>query len=849
MTSAIQDLEVWFQGRHKWLQDAARRIVQNGVLSDADYDDLLAICIAEATQSTVVFSGIAAGSLAVQDATAPLRLDSIANVQGVNALSPTKPLSFGNTPLCIVYGRNGAGKSGYIRLLKHACGARRPGPLLGDIFKPGPQPKSADFTYYDTQAKTATWSGPALPDLQGIDIYDTECGLVYVNDENEVAFEPWLLRLFTKLTTACESLSSRLEAKIQLLSSTKPQFPPDLVTTSLAQWYDNLTAATTSAEVDQHSSWAAGDETELEGLTRRLAESNPLLKAAVLRRQKAVAVGLASDLQSQQEKLIPEKCAEYLQAKADAKAKRIAADEDAKKVFEEAPLDGIGSDSWRELWEAARAYSAAVAYPDVPFPNLSTDSRCVLCQRQLDPEGRERFDTIENFLKGELQRRAVEAEETLRTREMSLPETFDTGALSLKMDAAGLGDPAARGGIELYEDTISRHKAACLMANGVGNLPPLTVAPVWELLFALAESLEAQALACEEDAKGLNRPQLEARQKELLARKWLNQQRQSVDSEVARLEQIRKLRAAQDLTSTNALSRRKTILTAELITNAYIDRFKSELVNLRATRLRVEIKQTKTEVGRVFHRIVLCNAAQDVRTSDILSEGEFRIASLAAFLADTGGRGAQTPFIFDDPISSLDQVYEEATAQRLAALCKARQVIVFTHRLSLVSMLEKYSDKEHVKSTVVCLSRIRTGDISDLPITLSKTKPAANRLLGEGVVAAKKAAGAGDAEYERVAKALCRDTRILVEQIVESDLLAGVIRRYSAEVQTKGRIEHLAKITPEDCRFIDDMMTAYSRYEHSQPDEAPVELPKPDEIEKDLQAILAFIEAVQKRNK
>ena len=111
------------------------------------------------------------------------------------------------------------------------------------------------------------------------------------------------------------------------------------------------------------------------------------------------------------------------------------------------------------------------------------------------------------------------------------------------------------------------------------------------------------------------------------------------------------------------------------------------------------------------------------------------------------------------------------------------------------------------------------------------------------------AAGVGDAEYERVAKALCRDTRILVEQIVESDLLAGVIRRYSAEVQTKGKIEHLAKITPEDCRFIDDMMTAYSRYEHSQPDEAPVELPKPDEIEKDLQAILAFIEAVQKRNK
>jgi hypothetical protein len=66
-------------------------------------------------------------------------------------------------------------------------------------------------------------------------------------------------------------------------------------------------------------------------------------------------------------------------------------------------------------------------------------------------------------------------------------------------------------------------------------------------------------------------------------------------------------------------------------------------------------------------------------------------------------------------------------------------------------------------------------------------------------------------------------------------------------VQTKNKIEHLAKITVEDCKFIDNLMTAYSRYEHSQPDEAPVDLPRPEEIEKDLKAIVNFIETVQKR--
>jgi hypothetical protein len=121
--------------------------------------------------------------------------------------------------------------------------------------------------------------------------------------------------------------------------------------------------------------------------------------------------------------------------------------------------------------------------------------------------------------------------------------------------------------------------------------------------------------------------------------------------------------------------------------------------------------------------------------------------------------------------------------------------------------------------------------------------------LNERVKALKAAFQASDTEYEKEAKALCTDIRILLEKIVEADLLAGIVRRYNPEVQTKGKIEHLAKITPEDCKFVDDMMTAYSRHEHSQPDEAPVELPKPDEIEADLKRIVEFIECLQSRRK
>ena len=233
---------------------------------------------------------------------------------------------------------------------------------------------------------------------------------------------------------------------------------------------------------------------------------------------------------------------------------------------------------------------------------------------------------------------------------------------------------------------------------------------------------------------------------------------------------------------------------------------------------------------------------------EILSEGEFRIVSLAAFLADTEGRGSKTTFIFDDPISSLDHIYEEITAQRLVRLSMTRQVIVFTHRLSLVGYLTKYTKKYDIKSEIVCLSQYHIGKVTDLPINLKSTSKAVNFLLNESLAKAKKAFEKSDIDYENVARGICSNIRILIERIVEMDLLNEVVRRFCEEVNTKGKIGALAKITESDCSFIDEYMTKYSKYEHSQSEEAPIPLPFPDEIENDLNEIKRFIVNVNNRN-
>ena len=55
-----------------------------------------------------------------------------------------------------------------------------------------------------------------------------------------------------------------------------------------------------------------------------------------------------------------------------------------------------------------------------------------------------------------------------------------------------------------------------------------------------------------------------------------------------------------------------------------------------------------------------------------------------------------------------------------------------------------------------------------------------------------------------------------------------------------GKICNLAKISEEDCKYFDDLMTKYSKYEHSQPLEAPVPLPEPDEFEADFNKLKAW---------
>ncbi len=616
--------------------------------------------------------------------------------------------------------------------------------------------------------------------------------------------------------------------------------PVELLITKSGLWYGKLGHQTTADELAEKCEWSEDLEDELTGLTQRLVETNPKGKSQQLRTLRDRLVHFHGELTQWGERLSNLSCENYFVASRDSNSKRKAAEADAESVFANAPLAGIGSETWKLLWEQARAYSEQIAYKSIPFPNTAPDARCVLCQQHLDVDARNRLLSFESFVRGGLETQANAAERRLTELYANLGEPGSVETINLRMDSVGVTVDAERSAIVSYYMSLEKRRTALLVTQDSSQLPSRPSDDDLRFLRDRADELEQMAVSLDEDATGENRPTMENRRTELVARKWLSQQRTSVYLEVERLKEVHRLEKAQKLTSTQALSAEKSILAEELITAAYIERFQQELDRLGARRVKVSLVKTRAERGHVFHAIRLQDLTTSVHAAEVLSEGEFRIVSLAAFLADVEVRGGGCPFIFDDPISSLDHVFEESTARRLVQLSKSRQVIVFTHRLSLVEYIEDAAKKDSIDLGAIISLRSERWGIGEpgLP-SMNQMKPegALNQLSTRLGQARQTLDHDGRLKYEDLAKGICGDFRIMLELVIEKKLVGGVVRRHSREIHTKGILMDLAKISLNDCTFFDDLMTKYSRYEHSQSGETPLSLPEPDEIGADIQNV------------
>lgn len=851
MENLSSSLTHWFSERPQWLQVAANRLLQQSELTEKDLSELATLCLQEVDEKSPKSICAFPSTAFSQGADGTLRLCSISDIEGVNALAPKKPLEFGKGNFTIVYGNNGSGKSGYVRLLKHVCGARETGTLHRNVYKPGTTAQKACISFeQDGIAKTHTWSGQGIcNDLNSVDIFDTSFGKVFVSSEDEVSYEPPVLSFFSSLILACEKIASTLDAESNRHQSKKPNFPADKKLTPEGIWYEAISAKYTSQDIDKHCLFSSTDETEIQTLQQRLAEQAPAEKAKQLRKQKQHVDNLVHDARKYLEQLSNENYRRIIAAKKKSIIKKTAADTAAEKVFSGSELEGIGSDIWKELWEAARNFSVLAAYKESEYPNVSDDSRCVLCHQPLSKEARTRLISFESFVKGEMQKAATDAAKEYEAACQTIEALPSLETLKTRIDAANIPQDEIAIQVTDFFAQLQARKDRLPAIDSEDAIPDHQFSHKWiEEINAQSKNLGELAAKYDEDAKNDNRDEIKSKLNSLQARKWLSEHRATIDDEVTRLKRLNQIQEAKKSTNTKALSQKKGELAEALITDAFVQRFNTELTYLGASQVKVDLVRSKVSKGRVLHKLQLRGASQN-GIADVLSEGENRIVSIAAFLADVTSKSNKTPFIFDDPISSLDQSYEEAVVQRLIDLSQDKQVIVFTHRLSLLGTVKHYAEKKSIKPDVVSIRATDwgTGEPAPIPLSQSDIKSALNMLINQRYQDAKKANENGEFDLAEIfLKSICSDFRTLIERSIESDLLCGVVQRFQRPVYTL-KLKELAKLREYDCILLDSLMTKYSCFEHSQPAESPVELPNLVELYADLTSLKTWREEYSKR--
>ena len=847
MESTGDDIRKWLYKQPDWLQDASERLLKQGSLSTPDARDLVArLKTAEGQKVTAhrTFDSLAQPIRAGLN----LRLKCIDALTGIEGLAPRRPLAFGQKNLTVIYGHNGSGKSSYARLLKKVTGKPRALDLKPNVFQAVPVQGQCQFTYELNGVEISSeWLSNAAPiaALRAVDIFDADEAGHYLSGESAAAYTPTVVAVFENLALACDQVKAQLQDEQGKLVKALPALPHEYSATAAGKNYSSLKGEVAEATLSTFLTWPNESELALTTAIERLKTTDHASLAKQKRAKKVQVLQVATGLQ-QAFAGYSITALEHLHAlRTAAQTKRLIATEAAK--VESAQLNHVGSATWRAMWKAAREYSQE-AYPAKPFP-FTDAARCVLCHQELSPAAQERLQAFESFVLSKLAADATQAESAYTQAKNQLPVALSQGSVNTQAEAAGLtADDSWPTYLRGFWLGVENARAAMHADEVVSNAEPVVaVADAVKSLTVFADALEKDAIQHDSDAQGIDRVVLQMSKVELEAKKWVTQQANAVRAEIVRLKQLKQYDDWKSLANSKGVSLKLAEVAEKVITHAYVGRFNRELLALGATRIKVELVKTKAEKGKVLHRLQLKEVKGKQTLDKVLSEGERRVVALAAYLADLTEKPSNAPFIFDDPISSLDQTWEERTIDRLVQLSETRQVIVFTHRLSFMGLIGEKADD--MTSVHIRQEPWGAGETGDVPLYGKKPEAALKDLLNARVPQARNALQEhGTVVYYPLGKSICSDFRILLERIVEFVLLADVVQRHRRAVNTLGKIQNLVKITTTDCALIEDLMTKYSSYEHSQSSEAPVELPEPDELKTDIDRLIAWHNEFTKRS-
>lgn len=688
-------------GLSYWAKYLAEIILSGNAITDTEINTAYTYLLEELTLTpTIIKRDIAINYNGGNSGNYKLDLlfSKLESVEGVNALTEDQVIDF-SPNLTIIYGANGSGKSGYVRLLKKVFYSKTPEDILQNIhLASGQKPVSANFTFHSAGSDIPLNypANSANAEFEQYAVFDNGSVRHHLDHKNEFEFRPAGLSFFADFTEAIKRVELKLNSEIA-----SKQTPNDFDV-----WFDGeseiktlvqgLTAQTNIADLNKHTPFSEKDKTDKAAIEKKhdelaLASKNKekeILKLESIKKSvsdnKKTIEAINTYFATAYLTSIQTSITDCLEKEATARAEGI-------ENFKTDKIQNIGTAEWKNFIIAAEKFAKQQKEDEAVYPE--SNDNCLLCHQPLSEDAENLIQNYWTFIKSVAEQNATQSQKTLNE--------IKAGFENLPFDLFPVDNILTAWLTENYPKVLTSLKEnlaaqKTLTSSIVADITTKTANKRTEnktnvtnydtIISAIDESIKI----LKEDSQSIELTKLQKAKTYLVHKEKFNTHFAKFTTFIQNHQWIAKAQGISWMTQKRNITDWEKYLSGKYFNQKYIDIFNQECIDLNGN-FGIEVSHTGSG-GTSFRQLTL----KGRNPAAILSEGEQKVIALADFISEMQLSDVNRGIIFDDPVNSLDEGRKKDIANRLIKESLSKQVIVFTHDLIFVSNLISFSEENTI---------------------------------------------------------------------------------------------------------------------------------------------------------
>ncbi|MFC6997993.1 AAA family ATPase [Rufibacter roseus] len=768
-----------------------------------------------------------------------LRLIEVKDIQNVNALATGQIIPFHNN-LTVIFGANGVGKSGYVRLFNRAFNSRGDKRILNNVYATVSNGEaSCKFVFKvgdDKQYELLYPENKGSREFNKFAIFDTECARAHIQEENKLLFTPRGFEFFDQLITIFENIKERLSVEI---GKNKKENEFVALFKNDNEIRDIIHKLNFDSDLNKINNLKDYDNDEREALRKlnliksELTLLNIPLKITEAQKKYSLVESFLLSINLIQDKFSKKNLEDfwsYINTYKDLQQKSSV---DGVNALNDLNIGALGSKEWREFIISAKNYIAKLSTEGEVSPDYPVEGdKCIFCLQDLRQSENDIVNKYWQYLKSEYERSLEVISKNLgeiknRLQNLSIPELSDDSVVLNCLAESDVKTAARWKAIVLkFLDVKGQLIKICEEKAFVEfDIPFEDTQDLKDLLEKF--SIEIENLRIKNPANEL--VEIEKQIQFLNDKLLLNNLHNKILLYVNQLQWAEKAGRSLNGLRTNFITTKQGQLFSEHITSQYTQTFKKECEFLKAP-ASVDISQRNIK-GQTLRKLQIAGQT----ANSVLSEGEQRSICLSDFLTEVQLNHNNRGVIFDDPVTSLDHERKEIIATRLVQESNRRQVIIFTHDISFLIYLQLKSENQQIGFSVTTLRKFgsKVGIVNQsMPWIAQKVKDRVGYLKNDLVRIKKLEKEERVDEYNYAVKSWYGLLREGWERSVEERLFKGVVERFNLGIQTQ-KLKNVA-ITEEFIQAIEQGMSESSKWVHDTSPELNTTFPNSNKLNEDL---------------